>query len=201
MIYLFDDNQHNQMSKNYGIDVLEYLSKFRNFITHVDKPRDDKGMNEIIHNATAIFIHDSFPPKNFKEEVCDLAKEENLPLIVFSGGEAATIWDKDNENVISKMKKDRFYYYLVPFLERHKNNPEKPIHVRELIYGKNYEREKSLIIQDRLGLLLRGNSKNFKYGSSFMGGTAEYKDLRELFYFLYGDTCEKDYPRPLSSRT
>lgn len=195
MMYLFDDNQYNQMSKNYSLDVLEHLLNFSNFITHVDKPLDDTRLNEIIQNARAIFIHDSFPPKNFKERVCYMAKEENLPLIVFTGGEAATIWDKNNDNVISKMKKDRFYHYLVTFLERQKYNREKPIQVREFIYGHNYEIEKSLIIQDRLGLLLRGNSNNFQYESSFMGGTEEYKDLKELFYFLYGETCDEEFAR------
>ncbi|NJN25523.1 MAG: hypothetical protein HC819_05945 [Cyclobacteriaceae bacterium] len=28
-----------------------------------------------------------------------------------------------------------------------------------------------------------------------MGGTEEYKDLKELFYFLYGETCDEEFAR------
>lgn len=195
MIYLFDDNQYGQMSKNYGFDMVEHLLQFSDIITHIDKSLDDIDLDAIFKNAKAIFIHDSFPPKDFKDRVCYKAKDKGLPLVVFTGGEAATIWDKDNENAISKMKKDRFYHYLIPFLENQKSNPSEPIHVKKLVFGKNYEIEKSLIIQDRLGSFLRGRFDKFRYEADFRGGTEEYKDLIELFYFLFGEKSEEEFAK------
>lgn len=195
MIYLFDDNQFGQMSKNYGFDVVEHILQDADIITHIAKSLDDNGLDTIFQKAKAIFIHDSFPPKDFKERVCYMAKEKGLPLVVFTGGEAVTIWDKDNVNIISKIKKDRFYHYLIPFLEIQKENPNEPILVRKLVFGKNYEIEKSLIIQDRLGSFLRGRLDMFRYESDFIGGTEEYKDLIELFYFIFGERSEDEFAK------
>lgn len=193
MIYLFDDNQYGQMSKNYGFDVVQHLLQFGDIIVHVNESVSDGELHAIFQNAKAIFIHDSFPPKDFKERICYIAKDKGLPLVVFTGGEAATIWDKDNENVITKIKKDRFYHYLIPFLEGQKENPHEPIYVRNLVFGKNYEIEKSLIIQDRLGSFLRGRVDSFRYESDFIGSTEEYKDLIDLFYFLFGEKSEEEF--------
>ncbi len=183
------------MSQNYGFDVVEYLIQFSDLITHFDKAFDVERLDSIIQNAKAVFIHDSFPPNDFKERVCYLTKEIGVPLIIFTGGEAATIWDKENANIISKMKKDRFYHYLIPLLNRHRDNPEEPINIRNFVFGKNYEIERSLIIQDRLGLFLRERYENFHYESDFIGDTPQFKDLYELFYLLYGETSEEEFAK------
>ena len=190
---MFDDNEFGQMSNNYGVDMLDELLRFKGIIKHIYL--SDIELDDVFRDATAIFIHASFPPDDFKSRVCFRAEAQGLPLVVFSGGQVATILRDENNNIILEMKKDRFYHYLIPFLKLCQNNPNEKVDIKKLVYGENYEIEKSLIIQDRLGIFLAGKIGNFNYETDFSGRSQEYKDLSELFYFLYPENHENEFSK------
>ncbi|MDX2250159.1 MAG: hypothetical protein SF052_25475 [Bacteroidia bacterium] len=193
MIYLFDDNEFGQMSSNYGVDMLEELSNFPKLIKHINKVAKNEELDDMLKIATAIFIHASFSPSKLKDYICKKAEERHIPLVVFTGQEPTTIWDDKNPKIIRKIKKDRFYHYLIPFLKHCQEYPQESLEIRKLVFGKNYEVEKSLIIQDRLGLFLSFRTDIFNYESDFKISTQERKDLLELFFFLYPENYEIEF--------
>lgn len=192
MIYLFDDNEFGQMSSNYGIDIIEALKGYSEIIRHFTEFPDLHRIEELILNAEMIFIHYSFSPPDINERICFLAEDKQIPLVVFSGGEPITIFDDKNENVIRKMKKDRFYFNLIPFLQRYKKNKEN-VSLKELVYGDNYEIERSLLIQDYLFGVLISSDDMADYGQLINSGSKKYKDLHELFYLAYGKEFEEQF--------
>lgn len=193
MIYLFDDNEFDQMSKNYGVDMLAELSSYSDLIKHIQKAVGAEGLEVILSNAKAIFIHASFPPIKFRSDVCKEAEKRDLPIVIFTGGEPAMVWDEKKANTIRQIKKDRFYHYLIPFLKYCKAHPDEPLEIRKLVFGGSYEIEKSLIIQDRLALFLSSRLGNFNYESDFIVGSQERKDLMELLFFLHPDDHKSEF--------
>ena len=193
MILLFDDNQHGQMSHNYGFDMLTELSKFQEIILHIDNVVDENALSNLLDQAKAVFIHKSFPPDDLKSRICYLAEQKGLALVIFSGGDPSTVLDEKNSKIVRSVKKDRFYYALIPFLESYKDNPDAEISVKRLIYGKKYEIERSKIIQDHLALFLASKKDSFNYELDFSSGSQEYKYLIELFYFLYPENHEEKF--------
>jgi hypothetical protein len=178
------------MSKNYTYDIIYELSKYTDIITHIKKGLTIKGLENVFSDAKAIFIHDSFPPPDFKARIAFLAEQKNIALVQFTGGEPATIWDAKKENIIRRIKKDRFYHHLIPFLKDYQLNKSEQIQLQKLIFGKNYEIEKSLIIQDRFELFLSIRKNNFNYENNITFNSQESKDLYELFYLIYSDEYE-----------
>jgi len=183
------------MSENYGFDVLAELSKYKSIVTHIDRLTDEKSLPELLDRAKAVFIHSSFPTDDLKSRICYLAEKKGLPLVIFSGNEPATIWDKENANIIRLMKKDRFYHSLIPFLEYYHSNTQEKVELTKLVFGEKYEIERSKVIQDRLAFFLAEKINGFNYESDFIYGSQEYKYIYELFYFLYPEHHEHEFSK------
>lgn len=203
MTYLFDDNAQGQMSKNYQVDVVEELKKRTSYITHFQEI-PQISIDSIFDNASLVCIHSSFPTSDFTSNIIALSEAKNIPLVVFSGGVefTNTRLDKNNPNVL-KMKKDRFYFYFLNFIDNVKEQNFENIELIKLIMGNNYETERTLIIQDRLSKFLIGNIDSFNYQLDFyisdnrtekaIKATQNYKDLYELFYFKYKNDAEDKF--------
>jgi hypothetical protein len=86
MIYLFDDNVSQQMSKNYSIDFSIELPKYSELITHFESFDQVESFNTVLNKASLICIHESFPTTDIKSKIVANAISKKIPLIVFSGG-------------------------------------------------------------------------------------------------------------------
>lgn len=191
MIYLFDDNEFGQMSSNYNVDILKALENYSDIIKHYEEFPNIETVDQLIPEASMIFIHYSFSPPEINSRICFLAEQNNIPLVIFSGQEVMTLWDENYENIIRLMKKDRFYYNLIPFLENYKKAPQKAT-VKTLVYGEEYEIERSIIIQNHLHKVLLATREEI-YEQIFPSGSRQYKDLFELFYLAYGNVYENQF--------
>jgi hypothetical protein len=186
MIYLFDDNENQQMSKNYYIDFIEELKKYVGVIRHIDAYKKITNLNNMINDAKLVCIHDSFPTTDDKARIVAMTLERNKPLVIFSGGADFTItkFDEKNKNYIKTIKKDRFYYYIIQLIKEYKEKNE--INLNILAFGSNYEKVRIKIINDRLGKNLFQYMNNYNYYSFFESGSQNYKDLCEIFSFSCG---------------
>jgi hypothetical protein len=196
MIYIFDDNRFGQMSLNYQVDYLKELPKY-NFVTHFQKhSRNTEGYG-FLENAIAVFIHDSFPngdnysDSEHKKEIVARAINLKIPYVIFSNQFAVTVFDAVNVNSIKSIKKDRFYHNLMSFLDDYSLTKE--FKREKLAIGKNYEVEKTYIIEDRLSSFLLERKLNFNYDSDIRVDNEYGKDIIELFYFLYSDVDGKEF--------
>ena len=188
MIYLFDDNDSQQMSKNYSIDYIEELKKHSDFITHIDSCILITNVEDALNDAALVCIHDSFPTTDDKARIAAIALKNNIPLVIFSGGADFTItkFDDKNKNYIKTIKKDRFYYYLIQLINDYRTKNE--INLNILALGSNYENVRINILNDRLGKNLFQKINEYNYISFFESGSQNYKDLCEIFSF----TCEEE---------
>lgn len=198
MIYLFDDNSHSQMSENYGINYITELPKYKDIITHFPKHSDTEGY-AFLDNATAVFIHDSFPNGSdysnleHKLRIIAEAKRKKIPYVVFSNSSdfTMTTYDSVIRNSIKTIKKDRFYFNLLNFLNYLKQGKNFKIEV--LAIGEYYEKEKALIIRDKLSKFLLQQGENFNYERDIEEGGEYYKLLKELFFFAYSESFEQKF--------
>ena len=190
MIYLFDDNRFGQMSLNYDVDYLRELPKYAT-ITHFQKHGRDTEGYDFLQNAQAVFIHDSFPngddygDSEHRKEIVARSKYRKIPYVVFSNQFSSTVFDEDTENSIKALKKDRFYFNLLGFLQSFGQTGK--LKLEQLAIGIAYEREKTYIIEDRLGALLLEQGEGFSYENTIKVGSEPHKDIMELFYFIDGD--------------
>jgi hypothetical protein len=189
MIYLFDDNTYGQLSENYRVNYMIELPKHKDIITHFQK-HDDKAGYDFIQTANALLVHDSFPngdqysDSSHKTTMIEYAKQEKIPYVLFSNSFTTTTYDENQPNSIATIKKDRFYYNLLSFIEHFRIH--KTIKIEILAIGAHYEKEKTLIIQDKFGKFLLQRGKNFDYESDITEGKEYYKILKELFLFKFG---------------
>ncbi len=190
MIYLFDDNDSQQMSNNYAINFIVELEKHTLFIKHIDSVKKIDSIELINKTAKLICIHDSFPTTDDKAKIVAKALRDTIPLVIFSGGVDFTITKFENENYIKAIKKDRFYHNLINFLEQYKL--DNVINLQKLAYGENYEIERINIIKDRLAKSLFCSSFNFNYLHFFDTQEQNFKDLWKLFYFAFNDSAEDE---------
>lgn len=198
MIYLFDDNSHNQMSENYGINYINELPKYEDIITYFKKHSDTEGY-AFLDNATAVFVHDSFPNgeeySNFEHKLRIIAeaKRKKIPYVVFSNSSdfTMTTYDSTIPNSIKTIKKDRFYYNLLNFLNYLKQGKNFKIEV--LAIGEYYEKEKTIIIRDKLSKFLLERGEYFNYERDIEDGGEYYKLLKELFFFAYPESSEEKF--------
>jgi hypothetical protein len=202
MIYLFDENDQNQMSEQYQVDYLAVLPELDGVVSHISSKDQIEGLDIILKNAVLICIHDSFPTPDFKAEVVAHALEKGIPLVVFSGGAGFTISKFDekensiNYNYLKQIKKDRFYYSFYEFAKNYKESGK--INLQKLLFGNEYEKVRFEIIKDRLGKKIFGMRENFDY---FLFTNADErspnhqnrKDLWELFYFVYNGDTENEF--------
>ncbi len=189
MIYLFDDNTYGQLSENYRVNYMIELPKHSDLITHFQKHEDKSGY-DFIKTADAVLIHDSFPngahyaDSRHKEAIIWHAKRKKIPYVLFSNSFTNTTYDENLPPSIATIKKDRFYYNLLSFIEYFRIH--RTIKIEILAIGTHYEKEKTWIIQDKLGKFLLQRGKNFNYESDITEGKEYYKSLKELFLFKYG---------------
>lgn len=171
------------MSEGYRLDYVLLLQSFSNEVEWIDSLTGN-GIEEIFDNACCILVHDSIDNKEEKERVIALAKLKSIPFCNFSNGFTATIFQGDS---IIEIKKDRLYINLLGFITHFRNTGK--IDLKLLSLGLNYEVEKASIIQDRLiNITLLNNKNNFNYEVAFPSGSAEYRDLMELFYLSSPET-------------
>lgn len=198
MIYLFDDNSHSQMSENYGINYINELPKYKDIITYFQKHSDTEGY-DFLDNAKAVFIHNSFPNgdehSNFEHQlkIIEEAKRKRIPYVVFSNSSdfTMTTYDDTIPNSIKTIKKDRFYYNLLSFLDYLKQG--KVFKIEVLSIGEYYEKEKTIIIRDKLSKFLLERGVDFNFESDIEEGGEYYKLLKELFLFAYSEDFEQKF--------
>ena len=202
MIYLFDDNDQNQMSEQYQIDYITLLPSLTGVVFHISSKDYIPRIDAMIRNAQLICIHDSFPPPDFKAEIVARTLESNIPLVVFSGGAGYSISKFDEENgdinynYLKQIRKDRFYSNFYYFAKDYAESNE--INLRKLVYGRNYEKVRAEIIKDRLGKKIFQMRVGFDY---FLFANADErtannqyrKDLWELFYIVYNGNTEYEF--------
>ncbi len=154
MIYLIDDNQHNQRLENYKIAFVEE-GVFTGYLTSIERLEFKKELNDISHleflrNADCVLLHstieDYVMEKGFlsgsktnslkiKEEISQ--EGDSIPLVLFSNSMGDPEYDFDNQpNYIRSIKKNLFYERLFDFLEHYKST--KKVELRIIAWGKNY---------------------------------------------------------------
>ena len=68
----------------------------------------------------------------------DIAEEESIPFVLFSGSMSETTFDNEDEpTVIRGMNKNVFYENLFPFLQHYKET--KQVELKILAYGNEYK--------------------------------------------------------------
>ncbi len=193
MIYIFDDNKHGQLSANYHIDYIQYFNKKSDFVKYISS-HNEYELSNLLGNAKCVLIHYSFPDVLETERIKANCKEQDIPLVVFSNQYTGTIFSNNQKKHIFEIKKDRMYFNFTHFVNHYIKQNE--IELALLALGKNYELEKTLIIQDRLSIFLFKNSNNFSYYNVFKENSTEWHDLRELYLFAIPesdfDTIEEE---------
>jgi hypothetical protein len=199
MIYLFDDNKYRQMSDNYAINYKEKIDiDYKDIIVHYEiypySIKDFFDEKEI----SAILLHDSWvdtgSQKNQKDEIVARCKEGNIPFIVFSNQFIKTIYDENNN--VKEIKKDRMYFYILNFLEDYKKTKKPNFSVLNL--GNEYEKEKKILLYDKLNKIVMRNFKSFDYKVVFSPvksatkSNEAYLALKELYEFTGQDFEELD---------
>lgn len=159
MIYLIDDNQHNQRFNNYNITFIEE-GTFDGYLTSIEKLEAKNSISDTSHleflkNADCIFLHSTTEDydkdkgflsgstknaKNIKEEIAKWG--ELIPLVLFSNTLSMNEVEysyESNPNYISSIKKNLFYERLYDFMEYYKNTNK--VELRIIAWGKNFIRE------------------------------------------------------------
>ena len=151
MIYLIDDNRFEQQQKVYHADYL-FNDTFKSILTTIYKVKIDehKKLANDIRNSSVILIHNTFADADENGVyldssrrirdfiVADIAEEEDIPYVLFSGGMSETTFDdEDNPNIITSINKNLFYENLYPFLLHFKETSE--IELKILAYGNEYK--------------------------------------------------------------
>ena len=195
-IYLVDDNMYGQMSMNYGYDVIEFLKGEREFIEHIEELKEDNSTK--ILSGDCLLIHDSLPDKEKKERIVAKMKQQNKKVVIFSGQFARTTFDENKpDDIITGIKKDRFYHNLPSFLKSIKEG--NVIQLNRLALGERYEIKKTKIIRDRLTKLGFAERSSFDYEKLIYINESEekksdaYKDWEELYFFAYPNASESDF--------
>lgn len=175
MIYLLDDNLYNQMALNYKVNFVDEL-KLHPQVKWLDSLEAINIVDSIIADARCILIHNSINPIEVKLKLIAFAEIKLIPYVIFSNSFTATIFES---NFIREIKKDRMYHNLLAFIKEYEASNN--ITLQILSWGKDYEYEKALIIQDRIinGTLFN-NRRIFNYEIAFPGGSNDQKDLFEL---------------------
>ena len=151
MIFLIDDNRYEQQKKLYHADYL-FDSTFEAFLQTIYKIRivDYKKMAKELEQADVILLHHTFADADESGAyldnsrrirdfiVDDIAEEEAIPYVLFSGSISETTFDNDDEpTVITGMNKNLFYENLFPFLQYYKETNR--VELKILAYGSEYK--------------------------------------------------------------
>ncbi len=163
------------MALNYRVNFVEEI-KLHPGVMWIDSLKSENCVDSIISNANCILIHNSINLTEVKLKLIFKAKLNLIPFVIFSNSFTATLFDGDS---IKEINKDRMYHNLLAFINEYEKTSN--IIIQILSWGKDYEFEKALIIQDRIfnGTLFI-NRKAFNYEVAFPGGSNDQKDLFEL---------------------
>jgi hypothetical protein len=158
MIYLIDDNRHNQHISNYGIHYIKN-NDFSDILIYIDKLEKNQDLSFLteascilIHSTTADVLNGEFidGSKSNVIKIMDTICEngDKIPLVTFSEGNT-----KPNLEPISNkridLKKSLFYSNLYDFLIHYRENKEFEFEI--LLNGKHY---KSIKIVRKSNLLI-----------------------------------------------
>jgi len=145
MIYLIDDNQADQRTKNYGLYFIEN-NEFQDILVSIEKIEKGKDLS-FLKNATCILLHSTTEDVEngvfvkgsrhnsifIKEEIS--SEGEKIPLVLFSN-QYDELADYPNERYIRSIKKSKFYERLFDFLTYYKENGK--IEFKIIAFGKNF---------------------------------------------------------------
>ena len=151
MIYLIDDNRYEQQQKLYHADYL-FDNSFKSLLTTVYKVKtiEYRQFAKTLDNAAVILLHNTFADadengiyldnsRRIRDFIIeDLAEENNIPFVLFSGGISETTFDDDdNPTVITGINKTLFYSNLFLFLQHYEDTQQ--IELKILAYGNEYK--------------------------------------------------------------
>lgn len=167
MIYLIDDNQHNQRAQNYGaffVDNGEYegyltsvtrLPKMNSFAqsNHLDFLKEAKCI--LLHSTTEDVDENgkyiSGSRSNAIKIIEQISEEgDKIPLVLFSNSmDEQAIYDHESSpNYIQGIKKNKLYERLRDFLEHYRATGA--IELRIIARGKNYKANEVIEIVNEL---------------------------------------------------
>ena len=154
MIYLLDDNQHNQRANNYNLTFIEE-GVFDGYLKSISKIETGTSLADLSHlefltSAKCILVHSTMEDYDssigflsgsttnmtkIKEEIS--SEGDKIPLVIFSNsmGEADCNL-KANPNYIRGIKKNLFYERLYDFLLHYRDTDE--LDLRIIASGVNY---------------------------------------------------------------
>lgn len=155
MLYIFDDDQHNAISKVYQCDFL-LNDNCSDFFKYYKSEKDIDISIEMIEPGDVLCFHNSFPcDKTYFMQLAQNKNEEskNFTFICFSGD--SSFYNLFTEDSYVKIHKDKFYHNLKTFIES-------KLDLNKLIYG-NYENKSELtIICNRINSILFEYQKDDK---------------------------------------
>ena len=151
MIFLIDDNRYEQQQKLYHADYL-FDNSFASILKVIYKVKigEYKKLAKELEQADVILLHHTFADADEKGAyldnsrrirdfiIEDIAEEESIPFVLFSGSMSETTFDNEDEpTAITSMNKNVFYENLFPFLQHYKET--KQIKLKILAYGNEYK--------------------------------------------------------------
>lgn len=145
MIYLIDDNAHNQRL-SYGASYVDE-GAFDDILSHIEKVNGDFNIYDNLKNAEVILIHDTLQDyingqftegsKEAREMIEDYAHDHCIPIVNFSDGHNGS-GEFDLEGNILNLKKSLFYSRLYDFLNDYRISGVPQLNI--LAYGRNYHK-------------------------------------------------------------
>tara|TARA_B100000767_G_scaffold14522_1_gene13914 strand:+ start:1781 stop:2512 length:732 start_codon:yes stop_codon:yes gene_type:complete len=180
MIYLIDDNQHNQRLNNYNITFIED-GVFDGYLTSLEKLEVGKSLSDTLHldflrKADCILLHttteDDDKEKGFLPgsktnvlKIKELISQEGelIPLVLFSNSMGEPKFDlEENSSYIGSLNKNLLYERLFDFLDHYKNTGK--VELRIIAWGKNFASKEisKLAIEILNAIELKENSEDLK---------------------------------------
>jgi len=164
MIYLIDDNRREQQQE-YNCSFLA-LGEYQERIKPIYKITTSEEI-AFLKDATAIFIHQSFPDFNaigatitgqtiVYDKISNLFRgDPEIPYVIFSNGITDHTYDSENPFQIEQINKRQFYLNLKDFLDYY--IAKDVIEFKILAYGKNFIAMEIAELFERIaGLFHRG---------------------------------------------
>jgi hypothetical protein len=160
MIYLIDDNQHNQRQTNYNITYIED-GVFDGFLTSLEKINPSDSLSEVkyldfLKTADCILLHSTtedyqidkgFIPgsRTNSIKIKEVISQEGdiIPLVLFSNSMGNPDFDNQEEiRYIRGIKKNIFYERLYDFLKNYQVTGK--VDLKILALGKNYVSQETI---------------------------------------------------------
>jgi hypothetical protein len=189
MVLLIDDDKYGQMSANYDTDILKLIGSYPDNVIQYLKDFTYEDLD--LTKYQLLMIHDSYPDIEAKNQLILDCKGLKKDLIVFSNGKTVTEWKVKEPYQYIELKKDRLYSNLELFLDDYE---EGNYQITTLIDGTDYEKNKAIIIRERLALSLLIKKGIAGPSNIIDENSDEDKDIKELLYILNGkENWEKHY--------